>query len=137
MSCRPPDGRESGQSVRGRAEVGRARFDRYVRRAMRRLPTQFGALAENVAVRVTRDAPAGKSRGVRKAGTLFGTYVGNPRTVRTSSYSMTTPDVITLFRRPLARAARSRRRLEGEIYVTLLHEFGHYLGLDEDALEQL
>ncbi|MEN9787609.1 MAG: hypothetical protein RLZZ299_2873 [Pseudomonadota bacterium] len=44
------------------------------------------------------------------------------------------PATIFLFRCNLARIARDRDELLSELRVTLLHEIGHYLGLDEAAL---
>jgi predicted Zn-dependent protease with MMP-like domain len=45
------------------------------------------------------------------------------------------PATIQLFRCNLARVASDREELLEEVRVTLLHEIGHYLGLDEDDLE--
>ena len=44
------------------------------------------------------------------------------------------PGSITLFRRNLERFAHDRDMLIEELRVTVLHEVGHYLGLDEDDL---
>ena len=44
------------------------------------------------------------------------------------------PSSIVLFQRNLERFARSRAELIEEIGVTLVHEVGHFLGLDEDEL---
>jgi predicted Zn-dependent protease with MMP-like domain len=44
------------------------------------------------------------------------------------------PPSIVLFQTNLERFARSRAELEEEIRVTLVHEVGHFLGLDEDEL---
>ncbi|HSM92939.1 MAG TPA: metallopeptidase family protein, partial [Anaeromyxobacteraceae bacterium] len=39
-----------------------------------------------------------------------------------------------LYERNLERATRTRDELVEEIRVTLIHEVGHFLGLDEDQL---
>ncbi len=44
------------------------------------------------------------------------------------------PPTITLYRQNLQRFAHDREELVAELRVTLLHEIGHYLGLDEDDL---
>jgi predicted Zn-dependent protease with MMP-like domain len=44
------------------------------------------------------------------------------------------PSSIVLYQQNLERAARSRQELIDEIRVTLLHEVGHFLGLDEEQL---
>lgn len=46
------------------------------------------------------------------------------------------PVAIRLFRRNLERIATCREELLEEARVTLLHEIGHYLGLDEQDLEE-
>lgn len=45
------------------------------------------------------------------------------------------PGTITLFRRNLERHAESRAELIDELRITLFHEVGHFLGLDEEDLE--
>jgi predicted Zn-dependent protease with MMP-like domain len=45
------------------------------------------------------------------------------------------PPTIRLFRRNLSRIAQDHDHLVEELRVTLLHEVGHLLGLDEDDLE--
>jgi predicted Zn-dependent protease with MMP-like domain len=44
------------------------------------------------------------------------------------------PSAIVLYQRNLERSAASREELVEEIGVTLVHEVGHFLGLDEDEL---
>lgn len=46
------------------------------------------------------------------------------------------PASIVLFRRNLERAATDREGLIEELRITVFHEVGHYLGLDEDDLEK-
>jgi predicted Zn-dependent protease with MMP-like domain len=46
------------------------------------------------------------------------------------------PPTITLFRRNLLRACRDRDELAREVRITVQHEVGHYLGLDEDELDR-
>lgn len=45
------------------------------------------------------------------------------------------PSAIVLFRRNLERIAWDRTRLLEELRITVFHEVGHFLGLDEDDLE--
>ena len=45
------------------------------------------------------------------------------------------PSSIAIYQRNLERAVRDRAELVEELRVTLLHEVGHFLGLDEDDLE--
>ncbi len=45
------------------------------------------------------------------------------------------PSSIVLYQKNLERACDSKEQLVEEIRVTLLHEVGHFLGLDEEELE--
>jgi tetratricopeptide (TPR) repeat protein len=46
-------------------------------------------------------------------------------------------DCILLFKRNLEKMATDERELVEQIQITVKHEIGHYLGLDEDDLERL
>ena len=46
------------------------------------------------------------------------------------------PGEITLYKGNLARMATDREELIEQLRITLLHEIGHFLGLDEDDLER-
>jgi len=65
-------------------------------------------------------------------GLFVGTTVGE-KVYAPSGY----PNVVLLFQRNLERAGRSRSEVSKEIKITLLHEYGHYLGFDEEELEHL
>jgi len=45
--------------------------------------------------------------------------------------------VVLLFQRNLERSGASRLEVSKELKITLLHEYGHYLGFDEEELEHL
>lgn len=65
-------------------------------------------------------------------GLFVGVSIGD-QGVSSSGYA----DVVFLFQRNLERAGRTRRDVAREIKITLLHEYGHYLGFDEEELEHL
>lgn len=67
---------------------------------------------------------------------LLGYFSGTSLTERaTDSPFVNLPATIVLYRRNLERLATDRDRLIEEIRVTVLHEVGHFLGLDESELE--
>jgi predicted Zn-dependent protease with MMP-like domain len=113
--------------------VKRRRFELLVRRALRTLPESIQQLLDNVAI-VIEDEPSAGQRG--DAESLFGLYEGHPLTER-DNYSMTVPDKITLFQRPLEEAFPNRADLAREVQITLIHEIAHHFGVDEDRLEEL
>jgi predicted Zn-dependent protease with MMP-like domain len=47
------------------------------------------------------------------------------------------PDRIAIYRLPLEDSFPDPAELQEEIRITVLHELGHYFGLDEDRLEEL
>ena len=47
------------------------------------------------------------------------------------------PDRITIFRGPLCDLARDEDDLAHQVRVTVLHEVGHYFGLDDERLHEL
>ncbi len=114
--------------------VKRRRFEILVRRELRSLPESIQRLLDNVAI-VVEDLPPSDQRG--EGNTLFGLYEGQPLTERGGGYSMTVPDKITLFRRPLEEAFPDRADLENQVRITLIHELAHHFGIEEDRLDEL
>ena len=49
----------------------------------------------------------------------------------------TDTDRILLFKRNLEKIASTRDELVEQIQITVKHEIGHYLGLDEEEVERL
>jgi predicted Zn-dependent protease with MMP-like domain len=67
---------------------------------------------------------------------ILGLFVGTPvgeKLRGPSGYA----DVVLLFQRNLERAGATLDEVAKEIRITLLHEYGHYLGFDEDGIEEL
>jgi predicted Zn-dependent protease with MMP-like domain len=54
-----------------------------------------------------------------------------------SAETVSEPPRIVLYKRNIERVAQSREHLVEQIQVTLKHEIGHYLGLDEEEVERL
>jgi predicted Zn-dependent protease with MMP-like domain len=67
---------------------------------------------------------------------LFGLHTGTPITERSLFQGPQLPDVINVYKRNLERMFHDHDDLVEEIRITVLHEIGHYLGMDEDALEE-
>jgi predicted Zn-dependent protease with MMP-like domain len=117
-------------------EVSRARFEELVADALDEVPDELAVEMENVAV-VVEDWPSRTQRAGR-GGTLLGLYEGVPLTARSPvTYAGVMPDKITIFRGPLCARARDDADLAAQVRVTVLHEVGHYFGLDDDRLHEL
>jgi predicted Zn-dependent protease with MMP-like domain len=66
---------------------------------------------------------------------LLGLFVGRHLMERSHLDVPGAPGAIYLFRRNLVRACADREELKREVRVTVQHEVGHLLGLDEEDLE--
>ena len=67
---------------------------------------------------------------------ILGLFVGHHLMGRTHDEAPSAPGAIYLFRRNLLRSCADREELAKEIRITVQHEVGHLLGLDEDDLEE-
>ncbi|HUP01791.1 MAG TPA: metallopeptidase family protein [Gemmatimonadota bacterium] len=121
--------------------VSPRRFEALVARALDLLPPQFQEHLENVSVVIAEepDAELLASMGYDPddpEDTLFGLYEGVPLTERVHD-DVLLPDSITIYRRPLLEWAESEEDVVEEVRITVLHEVGHFFGLDEDRLDEL
>jgi predicted Zn-dependent protease with MMP-like domain len=118
-----------------------ARFEKLVARALDRLPEMFHDHLENVSVVIAEepDRELLESMGMDPddpEDTLFGLYEGVPLTERGFD-EVLLPDSITIYRRPLLEWAESEEEIVEEVRITVLHEIGHFFGMDEDKLDEL
>jgi predicted Zn-dependent protease with MMP-like domain len=105
------------------------RFERLVEKALATLPKEFQSYLENVAV-VIEDEPPNDMPDV------MGLYEGVPLVERSIDDTIL-PDCITLYKGVIERACRTHAEIEAEVRLTVLHEIGHFFGLDEGQLEHL
>jgi predicted Zn-dependent protease with MMP-like domain len=94
-------------------------FEESVRRAIDSLPPDIARGLENVAVVIEDEAPSDPD--------LLGLFREEPYM----------PAEIVIYRLPLEEAFPDPGELEEEIRVTVLHELGHYFGMDEDQIARL
>lgn len=120
-------------------------FDQQLDDVMAQMPPRVHALLEEVTMYV-EDHPSRKvmqEMGVRHRSQLCGLYTGVPLTERHVELSGVLSDAIYIFREGILALARDRRgridvqELRRQIRITVLHELGHYHGLDEEDLEEL
>jgi predicted Zn-dependent protease with MMP-like domain len=115
-------------------------FDREIARAVEKLPDKYRALLDNVTLTVD-DLPADSLLHEEQPPLdpeLLGLFVGVPLSEQSSfSPGGEMPPRILLFKRNLERLALQSDELNEEIAITVYHELGHYLGLDEEELEDL
>ncbi|HSX01162.1 MAG TPA: metallopeptidase family protein [Candidatus Saccharimonas sp.] len=113
-------------------------FEQLVQEAVAAIPERFAERLNNVAFLVA-DEPTREQigRNVRRGQTLLGLYEGVPLPKRGNGYTMVPPDVITVFRGPHVRGARSLESLRAQVHNTVWHEVAHYFGLDHGAIREL
>lgn len=114
--------------------ISRREFEQLVEQALGELPERFAALLDNVAI-VVEEEPSDEDLDVMDEGAneLLGIYRGVPITERHYD-SMRLPDQIAIFRGPILRVARSRSDALHEVRDTVIHELGHYFGLDDEEM---
>ena len=110
-----------------RIGLSRQRFESLVGKVLAALPEEFQSRLENVAVFIEDEPPADMPD-------ILGLYEGVPLTER-SLDGITLPDRITLYKRPIERACRTEEEIETELRLTVLHEVGHFFGLQEAQME--
>jgi predicted Zn-dependent protease with MMP-like domain len=119
--------------------VGQDVFRRELREALSELPPKFHDALANVAVVVEEWPPDDllDELGVPPDDTLYGFYHGVPLPARSVQDSGLLPDMISVYRGPLVEDFPDRGELRRQIRITLLHEIGHYFGMDEEELSRL
>ena len=116
--------------------LSRREFIRLVRQAYRQVPPTMREAMHNVDI-VVEEWPSPEDLDLTDArATLFGLYTGVPLPEREGGEPLL-PDRIVLYRRPILESCSTRAEAVREIRVTLLHEVGHYLGMNEEDLDRL
>ena len=117
----------------------RTSFEKVLRKAIDDLPGMFREALRNVAIVVEEHPPDWllDELEIPPGETLYGFYHGIPLPERSVLDSGNLPDKISVYRDPLEEDFRDRGELVRQIRMTLLHEIGHYFGMDEEDLARL
>jgi predicted Zn-dependent protease with MMP-like domain len=119
-------------------DVSRSEFERMVGDALDEIPDALAKELENVAVMVEDWPSAAQLARLPQGSTLLGLYEGVPLTKRGPlSYNGVSPDRITIFQGTISRRARDLDALAAQVRITVLHEVGHYFGMDDARLHEL
>ncbi len=108
-------------------QISEERFAEVVDEVVASLPPPFDAAFKNVSVDIANN---GIERG------LYGLYHGVPLTKKHSN-SVAMPDRITIFRDAICRSSRSEEEARRRIRQVVLHEIGHYFGINDRRLREL
>jgi len=114
----------------------RGEFERLVERALGRLPRRFRDKLANIAVTIEDwpDEETLADLGIEPPDTLYGLYQGVDVTRRDSTYGNVLPDVITIYQGPIEEDGDSPAAMAEMVRETVMHELGHYFGLDDETL---
>lgn len=129
--------------------MSRREFVRLVRQAYEEVPPKVKAFLTNLDISVEEwpdpevavmgdlagHIEEGDGKGSDSGPTLLGLYLGVPLTERQGEPDF--PDRIVIYRQPILQSCKTRAQARKEIRITLLHEVGHYLGMDEEDLHRL
>lgn len=121
-------------------KVDDARFDEMVSDAIDSIPAEFLDELDNV-VFLVEDEPSAEQRAddIADGGTgdMLGLYSGVNLYERGDYYSGDLPDSITIFKGPHERMCANAAELAEEVRRTVVHEVGHYFGMDEAQVDQM
>ena len=113
-------------------------FEKVVREAMGSLPAELRAHLKEVPI-VVQDLPEKSvlldGEGDPISPSVQGLFIGRSLREQSVFDPPDVPPTIFIYQRNLERLCYSREELIHEISLTLYHELGHYLGLEEDELE--
>jgi len=113
----------------------RERFIQTVEKALNSLPEEFRSRIHNVAVLVEDvppKQPLPQPRQRRRL--LLGMFHGVPTTKKSVFDLSTGPDYIVLYQKNIEAVCSTENEVREQVRRTVIHELGHYFGMDENQL---
>jgi predicted Zn-dependent protease with MMP-like domain len=114
--------------------MNRREFERMVDEILSEVPPSISDRIDNLLV-VVEDRPIGDQDPAGDG--LLGLYEGVPLSERGGDYFAFAPDRILIFFQPHLDLGLDDAELRREIRVTVLHEIGHHIGIDDQRLSDL
>jgi len=116
--------------------ISQGLFERWVEETVESLPPFFRERIDNVLF-VVEEQPD-PELGFEDAGDLLGLYQGIPLPERSVwQENPIYPDVITLYKKNIEAICQTTAQIKRQIAETVLHELGHYFGLDETEMDAI
>ena len=116
----------------------RERFTRVAEEVLDSLPQEFRSRIRNVAVLVEDFPPHQQSlQPGQKRRLLLGLFHGVPTTKRSVFDLPTGPDHIVLYQKNIEAVCSNDSEVCEQIRLTVIHELGHYFGLNEEQLKDV
>ena len=119
------------------AEMSDEVFDGSVQEALENLPRSIREYIDPVQVLI-EDWPSRELvLGEKVSPQILGLFIGTPRTGTSAWHQPDDIDRVIIFKKNLEKICRTAEDLIDQVQITVRHEVGHYLGLDEDDMERL
>jgi len=115
----------------------REHFVKVVEEALDSLPQEFRSRIRNVAVLVEDMPPNQPSTHPGQRRLLLGLFHGVPTTRKSIFDLQTGPDYIVLYQKNIEAVCSSEAGVREQIRLTVIHELGHYFGMDENQLKDV
>ncbi|MFQ5905081.1 MAG: metallopeptidase family protein [bacterium] len=114
-----------------------SRFLALVKEAIENLPDEFSEALRNIRLDVEEwpDPDLLERLGYGRNGLLLGLYHGTPLTKRRKWSIPMMPDRIVIYKGPIEMVSGSDEEIKEKVRSTVLHEIGHFFGLDEKKME--
>jgi predicted Zn-dependent protease with MMP-like domain len=118
-------------------EISNDEFEKVVEVAIDNLPRSIREYISEVPI-LLEDFPSRELIATENVSPqILGLFVGSPRTEASSTSQALDLDRVLLFVKNHGKICRDREDLIEQIQVTVRHEIGHYLGLDEEDMDRL
>jgi predicted Zn-dependent protease with MMP-like domain len=116
----------------------REHFAKIVEEVLDSLPQEFRSRIRNVAVLV-EDLPPNQAsaQSSQQRQLLLGLFHGVPTTKKSIFDLPTGPDYVVLYQKNIEAVCSSEAEVCEQIRLTVIHELGHYFGLDENQLKDV
>jgi len=109
-----------------------------VEEALNSLPQEFRSRIRNVAILVEDLPPNQQSpQSGQQKPLLLGVFHGVPTTKKRIFDLPTGPDHIVLYQKNIEAVCSSEAEVCEQIRLTVIHELGHYFGMDENQLKDV
>ena len=116
----------------------REQFVKVVEDELDSLPQEFRRRIRNVAVLVEDFPPNQPSPQTGRQGRLLlGLFHGVPTTKKSIFDPPTGPDHIVLYQKNIEAVCSSEAEVREQIRLTVVHELGHYFGMDKNQLKDV
>lgn len=116
--------------------VSAEEFGRLVQKAMDEIPPAMRDYLDNIVVEI-EPMPSKEDlveTGIDDPADLLGLYHGVPLTERSVEELPMLPDRVTIYQRNIEEICETPEEIVEQVRTTVLHEIGHFFGLDEEDL---